>query len=284
MPVRTAFSALGFSWSHASRSGTVVAGARTIAPVDSSMKTMNRILRSPKRARSCRRARASVTRALLSAIVSPMPSSSSSLMAMAWLLSGIIPPPHSLSTPPNRPGPSSYVPIATGLLGPSPPGDLPDRLHRAPAHRVDAVVEVDGGVAVRREELDELPELGQPLRLGGHEPPVLVASPGILHARPLHRLGHEGPVRREGLEAAVHHRHLLARHAHHRGQHGERHLELVVGRPARAADAPVVEVHHAVGAGLQLGHPLELAVDVEGAARAAGHDVHRHAVLLEELA
>ena len=41
--------------------------------------------------------------------------------------------------------------------------------------------------------------------------------------------------------------------AHHGGDHGDRHLEVGQRVAGAAADAPVVEIHHAVRAGLQLG-------------------------------
>jgi hypothetical protein len=68
------------------------------------------------------------------------------------------------------------------------------------------------------------------------------------------------------------------------GQHGESHLEVVVVAPALAADAPVVEVHHAVRSALELGQALEVRVDIEGAGGATAHDLHGQAVLLEEIA
>src|SRR5882724_6757001 len=55
--------------------------------------------------------------------------------------------------------------------------DVPDRFHLLPTHRVDAVVQIDGRVAVRREELDELAERGQSPVFGHHETAVLVARP-----------------------------------------------------------------------------------------------------------
>ena len=52
---------------------------------------------------------------------------------------------------------------ASRLLTPPPARDVPHRLHRLPPHHVDLVVEVDGWIAVRREELDELAERRQRL-------------------------------------------------------------------------------------------------------------------------
>src|SRR2546426_1547306 len=45
-----------------------------------------------------------------------------------------------------------------GLVRPPPRGDLPHRLHRRVTDGVDAVVEVDRRIAVRRKELDALAE------------------------------------------------------------------------------------------------------------------------------
>src|SRR5215468_5000549 len=159
------------------------------------------------------------------------------------------------------------------LLGATAARDVPDGFHLLAAHHVDAVVEVDGGIAVRREELDELAEGGQPSRLRYGEAPVLVARPGVGDSGTLERLGHERLVGGEGLEPTVDHGHLLGRHADDGGEHGEGHLEVVVVAAALTPDTPIVEVHHAVGAALQLGQTLELGVDVEGAGGAPAHDL-----------
>ena len=50
----------------------------------------------------------------------------------------------------------------------------------------------------------------------------------------------------------------------------------------RVADLPVLDVHEQVGAGLQVRHPVDLAVDVKGAGSASCEDLHRDAVLLDE--
>src|SRR5215475_13314299 len=96
------------------------------------------------------------------------------------------------------------------LLGAPAARDVPDGFHLLAAHHVDAVVEVDGGIAVRRDELDELAESRQPSGLRHGEAPVLVTRPGVRDTGALDRLGHERLVRGEGLEAAVDHGHLLA--------------------------------------------------------------------------
>src|SRR5262249_3021965 len=140
-----------------------------------------------------------------------------------------------------------------------------------------------GGVAVRRDELDELAESRQPSRLRHGEAPVLVACPGVRDAGALDRFRHERLVRGEGLEAAGDHGHLLARPAYGGGARGERTLEVGVAATALAPDAAVVDVHPAVRAALQLGQTLELGVDVEGAGRAAAHDLDGEAVLFEEV-
>src|SRR5262245_39728084 len=99
------------------------------------------------------------------------------------------------------------------LLGATAARDVPDGFHLLAAHHVDAVVEVDGGIAVRREELDELAEGGQPSRLRYGEAPVLVARPGVGDSGTFERLGHERLVGGKGLEATVDHGQLLGRHA-----------------------------------------------------------------------
>src|SRR5262245_1211320 len=114
------------------------------------------------------------------------------------------------------------------LLALAAPGDLPDRLDLVAAHGVELVVEVEGGVAVRREEFDAVAETGRAVRIHDGEAAVLVTRPRELEAGPLHRLRRERPVRREGLEAAVDDGQLRARAAHHGSQHGERGLELIV--------------------------------------------------------
>src|SRR5438128_2485692 len=81
--------------------------------------------------------------------------------------------------------------------------DVPHRLDLVAAHRVDPVVEVDRRVAVWREELDALAQLGRARGIGDRQPPVLVAREGKLDTRPLHRLGREGLIGREGLEPAL---------------------------------------------------------------------------------
>src|SRR5215468_888635 len=106
------------------------------------------------------------------------------------------------------------------LLALAAPGDLPDRLDLVPAHGVELVVEVEGGIAVRREELDAVAEAGGAVWIHDGEAAVLVARPRELEAGPLHRLRRKRPVRREGLEAAIDDGQLHARATHHGGQHG----------------------------------------------------------------
>src|SRR4029450_670994 len=101
------------------------------------------------------------------------------------------------------------------------PGDVPDRLDLVAAHRVDLVVEVEGGIAVRREELDAVAEARRAVRVDDREAAVLVPRPRELEAGPLHCLRRKRPVRREGLEAAVDDGGLHTGAAHHRGQNGE---------------------------------------------------------------
>src|SRR6266542_6589287 len=103
----------------------------------------------------------------------------------------------------------------TMLLRAAAARDVPDGLHLPAPHGVDAIVEVDGRVAVRREEFDELAQGREPPYLRDHETSVLVPCPRIRHARALDGLGHEGLVGGEGLEPAVHHGHLPRRHAEH---------------------------------------------------------------------
>src|SRR5881296_931715 len=154
-------------------------------------------------------------------------------------------------------------------------GDVPHLLHPGPAHAPDAVVEVERRVAVGREEFDAVTQPGRARRIGDRQPPVLVAREAVGDAGTLDGLGREGLVGGEGLQPAVHHRAIGRRHAHHRGGHRQRHLELRQRVAGAAADAAVVEVHHAVGAALQLGEPGQLDVDVVRARRAAGDDLHR---------
>src|SRR4029434_2536409 len=104
------------------------------------------------------------------------------------------------------PGPS--------LLALAAPGDLPDRLDLVSAHGVDLVVEVEGRIAVRREELDAVAQARSAVRIHDGEPAVLVARPRDLEPGPLHRLRRERPVRRKRFEAAIDDGQLYARAAH----------------------------------------------------------------------
>src|SRR5438128_10207493 len=151
MPVRTIFRAFGFSGSQASRSGTVVAGARTIAPVDCSMNTWNRILRSPKRARSCLMARAKVTRSLLSAVVSPMPWSSFSLIVMGvdlWVGLSHLPTSVNHNLPRHSVRPSRRRTGSVRLPDEDERGALNDRSARADERAVDVLDLALPGVAL----------------------------------------------------------------------------------------------------------------------------------------
>src|SRR5882724_9416746 len=98
------------------------------------------------------------------------------------------------------------------LLATAAGGDVPDGFDLGAAHCVDAIVQIDGGVAVWREELHELAERGHASLLR-HESAVLIARPRVFDARPLDRLGHEGLVRRERLQAAADHAHSRRGHA-----------------------------------------------------------------------
>src|SRR2546428_3710359 len=82
-----------------------------------------------------------------------------------------------------------------GLVRPSPRGDLPHRLHRRVTDGVDAVVEVDRRIAVRREELDALAAMRHAPGGGGREPAVLVTGAGIRHPPALHGLRRGWPFR-----------------------------------------------------------------------------------------
>src|SRR3989442_12627605 len=66
-----------------------------------------------------------------------------------------------------------------GLVRPSPRGDLPHRLHRRVTDGVDAVVEVDRRIAVRREELRAPPQTRRAPGGGGREPARLVPPAGL---------------------------------------------------------------------------------------------------------
>src|SRR3989475_10704448 len=70
-----------------------------------------------------------------------------------------------------------------GLVRPSPRGDLPHRLHRRVTDGVDAVVEVDRRIAVRREELDALAETRR-ARGGGDREPALLVTRQAIHRPP----------------------------------------------------------------------------------------------------
>src|SRR3989442_10464587 len=76
-----------------------------------------------------------------------------------------------------------------GLVRPSPRGDLPHRLHRRVTDGVDAVVEVDRRIAVRREELDALAEMRHARGGGDREPALLVTGEGIRDPPALDGLG-----------------------------------------------------------------------------------------------
>src|SRR5438094_101516 len=166
-------------------------------------------------------------------------------------------------------------------VGPAARGDVPHRLHAEAAHAPHAVVEVDRRVAVGREELDALAQPGRTRGVGDRQRAVLVAREPVLAAGALDGLRRKGLVGRKRLQSTVHHRAIGRRHAHHRRGHRQRHLEFRHGVAGAAADAAIVEVHHAVGAALQLGEPAQLDVDVVRARRAAGDDLHRQPVGFE---
>src|SRR6266849_5038599 len=62
--------------------------------------------------------------------------------------------------------------------------DRPHRLDAAAADHVDPVVEIDGGIAMRGEELDALAEMRRARGIGDGEPAVLVAGEAVGDARP----------------------------------------------------------------------------------------------------
>src|SRR2546426_12100664 len=66
-------------------------------------------------------------------------------------------------------------------------GDGPDRFDAVAAQGVDAVVEVEGGIAMRGEELDALAEGRAARGIVADQSPVLVARELIGQPRPLHR-------------------------------------------------------------------------------------------------
>src|SRR5256884_1303134 len=160
-------------------------------------------------------------------------------------------------------------------VGPAAAGDIPHRLHAGAAHAPHAVVEVDRRVAVGRKELDALAQPGRTREVGDRQPAVLVAREPVFDAGALDGLRREGLVGRKRLQSAVHHRAIGRRPAKDRRGHRRRHPDFRHGVAGAAADAAIVEVHHAVGAALQLGEPGQLDVDVVRARRAAGDDLHR---------
>src|SRR6202008_2143507 len=83
--------------------------------------------------------------------------------------------------PPPRPAPARR---RIALVGAAARRDFPDGLDRRPAHDPHAVVEVEGGIAVRREELDALAQARGARGIGERQPAVLVAGETVLHAGP----------------------------------------------------------------------------------------------------
>src|SRR2546428_8293130 len=79
-------------------------------------------------------------------------------------------------------------------IGPAAGGDVPHRLHARTAHAPHAIVEVERRVAVRREELDALPQPHPALRGAQRQAPLLLAPQARLHARTLHGPGREWVV------------------------------------------------------------------------------------------
>src|SRR2546428_6449954 len=75
----------------------------------------------------------------------------------------------------------------SGSLATAAGGDVPDGFNLGAAHGVDAIVQIDGGVAVRREELHELTEHGHAALLR-HESALLIARPRGFYTPPLDRL------------------------------------------------------------------------------------------------
>src|SRR5438067_10118901 len=68
-------------------------------------------------------------------------------------------------------------------------GDVPHRLDARAAHAPDAIVEVEGRIAVRRDELDALAEPRRARRIRDRQPAVLVAREAVFDPGTLDGLG-----------------------------------------------------------------------------------------------
>ena len=111
--------------------------------------------------------------------------------------------------------------------------------------------------------------------------PCSSPPPAVDDAADVGELGPVG-VRRERLVAAVGRDQLGHRLADRRHLDKERGLEIVEDLAVAAADPQVLLVHEQVGADLQVGHPVDLRVDVPRARSTAAQHADRDAVGLDQ--
>src|SRR5690606_1822887 len=96
--------------------------------------------------------------------------------------------------------------INTKLLALAARRDRPHLFDLAAPDDMDVIVEVDGGIAVRRDELDAVANPDLARGLAQIETAMLVARPSVGDPWQVQRHGRERPVGREGLVAGVHNR------------------------------------------------------------------------------
>jgi len=151
--------------------------------------------------------------------------------------------------------------------------DWPDRFHVIASAGVNAIVKIHGRVAMRRDEFDPVAELGFPCAAVQVDIAELVAPPTIAGAGKVGGLRAIVAIGGKSFQARVYGDEPFVIGADDGGEDGQRVTEV-------RSDAPVVEIHEDVGAGLQFSDFGQREVDVPGAGASSGKDFDRQACVL----
>lgn len=158
----------------------------------------------------------------------------------------------------------------SGLFDSATSVDGPDSFDLLAAGDEDAVVKIDGGVAVGDDEFEAVAKLDSAAFAFESERTVFIAGEGVSDARNAFDDGGEGAVGGGGFDAGVEDGGVGVRLGADGREDGEGVGEIVVDGAGGAPDAVVVEVHEEIRAGLEFGDAVDVGIDVVGSGGGSG--------------
>src|SRR5712691_1750077 len=142
----------------------------------------------------------------------------------------------------------------------------PDGLYRISAVGMNSVIKVNGRIAVRRDKLDPVSQLGAFRGVLHVEITEFVSAPAVLRSGKVESLGAVAAVGGKRLHSRVHSDEILMIRADHRGHYGQRVFKI-------EALPPIGQVHQRVGTSLQFGQLRQAGIDIPGAGAASRQDL-----------